>query len=386
MDDEKFGVPAGWYPDPLGLPQLRWWDAQAWTEHTSEARAPIVLQPAAREVYADAELPSRREQRERERRENGETGVIDIVESDEEQQPGAHAGAQGVADPSGHDLSGHDLIEAELGSEADTEQGELSAQPLLAMTLRELEPPLEDTVDQETPGPRRASSHANATPAASALSALAEEMAPERVVKTLKTYTGAAWLIALMPVFQLAGLVALVLTGLGNNFPLMMTVVFGPYLLVLGLAAYDRLLLQVWGHTRPASAFWALLTAPGYLLLRGIATFKETGRGFATLAVFGSSLIAVLAGILILPGIAVGLFPSSFASEAEVSVTADASTLGAELAVECPPPALLIGDTFTCIATKPSGETDSIVVSLQRQNGWIAWQVEDWGNWVLTAP
>ncbi|HOB57662.1 MAG TPA: DUF2510 domain-containing protein, partial [Rhodoglobus sp.] len=27
-------MPAGWYPDPLGLPQLRWWDAQAWTEHT----------------------------------------------------------------------------------------------------------------------------------------------------------------------------------------------------------------------------------------------------------------------------------------------------------------------------------------------------------------
>ena len=93
MEDNKFGVPAGWYPDPLGLPQLRWWDAQAWTEHTSEARAPIVIQPAARVGFADdaelptrlgfadddqlptrqeyeAGLPSRREQRERERREN----------------------------------------------------------------------------------------------------------------------------------------------------------------------------------------------------------------------------------------------------------------------------------------------------------------------------
>jgi len=385
VDDEKFGVPAGWYPDPLGLPQLRWWDAQAWTEHTSEARAPIVLQPAAREVYADAELPSRREQRERERRESGETGAIDIVEieaeSDSEHQPGAHAGAQ-----AGADLSGHDLIEAELGSVADTEQGELSAQPLLAMTLRELEPPLEDTVDQETPGPRRASSHANATPAASALSALAEERAPDRVVKTLRTYTGAVWVIALMPVFQLLALIVLVLTGLGSNLPLMLTVVFAPYLLIIGFAAYDRLLLQVWGHDRPASAAWALLTAPGYLILRGISTYRETGRGFATLAVFGSSIVAVLAGILILPGILVGLFPASFASEAEQSVIADARTLGADLAVECPPPALLIGDTFTCVATKASGETDSIVVSLQRQNGWIAWQVEDWGNWVLAAP
>ncbi len=42
--DDDFGVPAGWYPDPLGLPQLRWWDGQAWTEFTSEAQAPVMMQ------------------------------------------------------------------------------------------------------------------------------------------------------------------------------------------------------------------------------------------------------------------------------------------------------------------------------------------------------
>lgn len=35
-------IPAGWYPDPLGLPQLRWWDNTAWTEHTSDSREPLV--------------------------------------------------------------------------------------------------------------------------------------------------------------------------------------------------------------------------------------------------------------------------------------------------------------------------------------------------------
>jgi len=44
--DDDFGVPAGWYPDPLGLPQLRWWDGQSWTEFTSEAQAPVMMQPA----------------------------------------------------------------------------------------------------------------------------------------------------------------------------------------------------------------------------------------------------------------------------------------------------------------------------------------------------
>ena len=364
MDDEKFGVPAGWYPDPLGLPQLRWWDAQAWTEHTSEARAPMVAQPVARVAYQDEELPSRRDVRERERREA--TGTIDVV---------------------AQDLSGHELIEAELQSESDTtEQGELSAQPLLAMTLRELEPPLEDQVDQETPGPRRASSHANAAPAASALSPLAEELAPARAIKGMQTYTGASWAIALMPVFQLLVLVVLVLTGLGTNLPLVLTIVFAPYLLVIGFAAYDKLLLQVWGHEKPARARWALLSAPAYLVSRAISTVKETGKGFAPLALFGSSIVAVLAGVLILPGILIALFPGNFASEVEQSVRADALALGADLTVDCPAPPLLIGDSFSCVATKPSGATDSISVSLQRQNGWISWQVDDWGLWVVTAP
>lgn len=372
MDDEKFGVPAGWYPDPLGLPQLRWWDAQAWTEHTSEARAPIVLQPVAHVAYADEELPSRRDVRERERRENDEpaTGAIDLS--------GLPLG--------GDDLSGHDLITAELETDTDAEQGELSAQPLLAMTLRELEPPLEDTLDQVTPGPRRASSHANAAPAASTLSAVADDVAPQRATKTMQTYTGASWAIALMPLFQLALVIVLILTGLGGNLPLVLAIVIAPYLLVLGFAAYDKLLLQVWGHARPARARWALLTEPGYLVARAISTVKETGKGFAPLAVFGSSVVGVLAGILILPGILLALFPAVFAGEAEQSVRADAAALGADLTVVCPAPPLLIGDTFSCIATKPSGATDSIAVSLQRQNGWIGWQVEDWGVWVVIAP
>jgi len=31
-------APAGWYRDPLGIPQLRWWNGIAWTNHIQEAR------------------------------------------------------------------------------------------------------------------------------------------------------------------------------------------------------------------------------------------------------------------------------------------------------------------------------------------------------------
>ncbi|MCS0499088.1 DUF2510 domain-containing protein [Protaetiibacter mangrovi] len=50
MTDDR-QVPAGWYPDPLGLPQLRWWDGQGWAEHTSEARRPLFAAPTL--TFAD---------------------------------------------------------------------------------------------------------------------------------------------------------------------------------------------------------------------------------------------------------------------------------------------------------------------------------------------
>lgn len=355
MEDNRFGVPAGWYPDPLGLPQLRWWDSQAWTEHTSEARAPIVIQqPATQFAYADDDLPSRREQRERER------------------------ATQRTAVPF------EEALPQTLETETDSVDDELSAQPLLAMTLRELEPPPADTVDEATPGPKRASAHTNAAPAASTLSALAEEVAPERELKQMRTYTGAVWLMAVLPLMQVAIAVALILGGLGHNLPVLLVVWVGPYLVVLGLAAYDKLLLQTWGHRAPASPWWALLVQPGYLTARALRTYSETGKGFAPLIVWTSSLLGVLVGVLVLPGLLLSVLPQTFADEIEQSVSADAAAFGADLTVDCPAPPLLVGDAITCRAEKADGTTDSISVSLQRENGWIAWRVEDWGSWVLS--
>ncbi len=359
MEDDTFGVPAGWYPDPLGLPQLRWWDAQAWTEHTSEARAPIVIQPATRLAYADEELPSRREQRERERAQ-AQTEVVDDDSA--------------LGD------------ELELHDDTDDASGELSAQPLLHATLRELEPPLSDTADEQTPGPRRATFHQNAQQRqASAFSDFAEQRKVRKPAGK-RTYTGAVWIIALMPVVQLAIAAVLILAGLGGNLPLMILVVTGPYLVILGLAAYDRLMLKLNGHERPASPAWALLTEPGYLLVRGIRTSKETGKGYAPLTVFAGALGVLLAAVIALPGLLIAMFPVQFANEAARTVVTSAAALGVELEVVCPAPPLIVGEGFTCVATKPSGDSDSIAVSLQRTNGWIGWQVDDWGVWVLTDP
>ena len=93
-----------------------------------------------------------------------------------------------------------------------------------------------------------------------------------------------------MPLLQLAIAALLLLGGLGGNLPLMILVVIGPYAVILGLAAYDRLMLRLSGHERPASPAWALLTELGYLIMRGMRTSKETGKGYAPLTVFAGAL------------------------------------------------------------------------------------------------
>lgn len=47
-------LPAGWYPDPDGGGQRRWWDGQEWTQYTAEFQRPtsvdeLVLVPEAPE-------------------------------------------------------------------------------------------------------------------------------------------------------------------------------------------------------------------------------------------------------------------------------------------------------------------------------------------------
>jgi len=41
-------APAGWYHDPLGLPQVRWWDGRSWTNEIEESRPEVQISAAYR--------------------------------------------------------------------------------------------------------------------------------------------------------------------------------------------------------------------------------------------------------------------------------------------------------------------------------------------------
>lgn len=119
LDDDIVTVPAGWYPDPMGLPQLRWWDNYAWTEFTSAARTPLIMQDEPKLAFADDDLPSRRSQRE------------------QRQQDGNRR---------------------QTGNPAD-----------LASTLRQLEPPKPQNIERSQPAPDFAETQATAEPSAEQL-------------------------------------------------------------------------------------------------------------------------------------------------------------------------------------------------------------------------
>lgn len=34
---KTLAAPAGWYRDPLGIPQLRWWNGISWTNHIQQS-------------------------------------------------------------------------------------------------------------------------------------------------------------------------------------------------------------------------------------------------------------------------------------------------------------------------------------------------------------
>ena len=36
-------APAGWYRDPLGLPQVRWWNGMSWTNRIEDIRPEVQI-------------------------------------------------------------------------------------------------------------------------------------------------------------------------------------------------------------------------------------------------------------------------------------------------------------------------------------------------------
>lgn len=429
MADDDVRVPAGWYPDPLGLPQLRWWDNHSWTEHTSDARQPTVQpQPMRAEAaaptrlafaddlpFADdladlddsaypaesvpeliepepagsglsdltggltADLPSRRALREQERLATDDDGARELVGAGP-----AFARPRGALASRDADPAAAAVRYAEASRIDDAPQS-------LRYDLDEVH---EDLLG-ETAVPRSAFAHASKSDAnlipdypAEPETASARDGQPayasrrSALAHAPSTSTVPAWILTLLPVYMLLVGMMVLLSGTDAAFaPVTVGLVVGvPWVAGIVISFFDHRMLRRHGMHRPAHWLWSLLGAPVYLIARLVATVREAGTGFGPVLTYLVLALFMAGAVIAVPGLAMELAPASFSAEAERSVADDARSLGADLTIECPDtPPLLVQQSFTCVATDDDGKSFDVRVSLQRSNGWIDWRVDNWG-------
>jgi hypothetical protein len=398
--DDLFGAPAGWYPDPLGLPQLRWWNNHAWTEQTSAARQPMVMQDT-KFAWADDELPTRREERERERqrgeREPAERAKPTAATLRELEPPRAFTkidDAPAPVDEQGFSSYSERSTDAQQPGYAQPDFGQPSYSEPLRQEPASTTPSFDSLFD---PAPSAATATASGESIDSIFGAQPETRASARrsaqaaPAAYAAGHSGApivstapAWIIAMIPLFQLVlSLLLLTALGMGSNVAVFVGILTVPYLIVIALAFLDQRMLRKQGVERPAHWAWALLTAPVYLLARARAVIRESGHGIGPVLVWFGLGTLHLASVVAIPGLLIAILPGIFTSQLESSVEGDALLIsGAEMNVSCPAtPPVLFGEQTICKAVSSSGKNSDISVSLERANGWIEWQVLDWGVW-----
>jgi len=421
MFEDDVTVPAGWYPDPMGLPQLRWWNNHAWTELTTEARPPLVVQTSTRLAFADDEVPTRRQQREQRERDE-EYATLATDEDEAKDAAAAHtplsvtlreidAPAMLDEDRAADEPHGDDIDDDAVDpGDRDPEPVSPPAAAAPAAAKRPADPSVVnlDTIDYGTVAsdadnsdaymPRPAFIPTQGSVLGSA--AVAGPTVPQpaggegsldstgsfesiprgRSLLRLPIYTAQVWIIALVPLLLLV-LSLLLLLGFGSSLNMWVTPAMWAisYIVVVILAIADRAALGHAGYEHRASWAWALLTAPIYLLARSMSLAKVGPLGFAPVLVWAALGILQIGSLLVVPGLIISALPHVFTTQAEQSIASDASIIGAKLSVKCSPNLpLLVGQTFNCVATSGKDHYDLTVV-LQRTNGWIDWHVSDWG-------
>ena len=316
MPEDDVRVPAGWYPDPLGLPQLRWWDNHAWTEHISDARQPMMATEtvtsklafadedrpsterpfadlAADEAEAEQEL-SRRERRERDR-EFDDLPEADTAGDRDSIPPAAAA----FADPlRSLEAPERDQVSVEEASPAFrlAASGRLDEAPTSAPF--EMDTRFDDLLG-ESSEPRSAFAHVSESAASFIPTTPPEQQWPTqqwqsetprgRALTDAPTSTGPAWIMTLIPLYTLVVGLLLLLSGTAQvPSAVVLVFMFGlPYLAGIVLAVLDYRALRRGGMEQPAHWAWAFLTVGIYLVARLTRTVRESGTVLACEAQVG---------------------------------------------------------------------------------------------------
>jgi hypothetical protein len=227
-------IPAGWYPDPLGLPQRRWWDSSGWTQHVAPTQ-----EPASQSEFI--------EQRDATPRGHSEYASVTPI-------------SRNVATVTAIRPAGSDTTRT-----AHFPATSVDSKPA-------------STVDDAVPA--TTSSHAYIPMAVNTPVQFRQPDGPR------SSSSVAVWMIACIPVMQFATVLALVFV-LGDFGTFMQAAVgFIFFLWTAVLASRDKHHLLLSGHRNAATPWWLLLTPLAYLIARTVCIRKQGGHGSAPMWVY----------------------------------------------------------------------------------------------------
>src|SRR5690554_3853386 len=285
----------------MGLPQLRWWDNYAWTEFTSAARTPLIVQDEPKLAYADDDLPSRRSQREQ--RQQGDNrkqagNPADLAstlrqleppkpQNIERSQPAPDfADTTAPSTPTAEDQFQQQAREQQAREQQHQEQQrqeqlyreqqeqyrapEPEADPFAEFLNEPSGSFAEPTFDQPRYGERSASTagagfgqpqstapfgqqSAQFEPAQDGSGQFGYAAQARIGTHTPLAYTPFVWIIAMIPLIQLVGILLVVsAVDVAMAMPFLAAIAVGPYIAGIPLAIADHRQLKRTGHQHPA--------------------------------------------------------------------------------------------------------------------------------------
>lgn len=260
-------IPAGWYPDPAGSFQQRWWTGESWTNDFAQYRPTLVHSAPAVEVLLNPLAQPR---------------MATAMQSSDQQA--TVASARSTAQQSGQQA-------AHAPTTTLTRDELPAAGPVPAFALPAADQPPQTTVAQPnagnatliavTPSHRPASLDSAGTDFTSDYQPFGSVPGVRRGhrIRPDRRNTVAAWLLAVLPAivagagYAIAALLPVIYTTVTQ---LLLLLIFLAISIVL--AAIDRNVLQRDGHVYTASAGLALLTPLAYLAARAVIVSRETER------------------------------------------------------------------------------------------------------------
>jgi hypothetical protein len=280
-NESSVTVPAGWYPDPAGSFQQRWWNGTAWTNDFAQYRPSLVHAPATTAGH-------------------GAHAVSEAVAAQQAAHHGAHQASPvresespAAAAYAAQTAASQSAATQTLTREPSEPAGPARVDPLPTFTLPAADQAPMTTVAQ----PNAASAvlvpvRAPATPSPfdsfggntgfgtgyQPLERRPEVRAGVRQ-KASRAHSLSAWLLAVLPILFFAGAIVLAFVAVEYYTVIALAVVAATLLVTsFALAAHDSRVLTLDGHFETASPAWVFLTPVAYLIVRTASVARETGR------------------------------------------------------------------------------------------------------------